>query len=124
MNLPMEQRIHEFHALGDLRKHFRRQHLELIKEEDRLGCELCEVLFEDMMHLQRHAIAVYSTVSYVYTSVIEFSCFEFKTEHISEVNQFCLFSVNESWWNTAAFSLEGCPLAARSVFRRNYVAST
>ena len=40
-NLLIEQRIQEFSTPGDLSKHFRRKHLQHIKEGDSLGCKLC-----------------------------------------------------------------------------------
>src|SRR6266480_4915970 len=42
-NLPMDQRIRSFYTSGDLSKHFKRKHLEFIKEGDSLGCKLCQV---------------------------------------------------------------------------------
>ena len=62
-NLLIEQRIQEFSTPGDLSKHFRRRHLQHIKEGDSLGCKLCQVSLAHKMHLQRHALEVHDTVS-------------------------------------------------------------
>ncbi|KAF2241321.1 hypothetical protein BU26DRAFT_511433 [Trematosphaeria pertusa] len=62
-NLPTELRTYSFYTLGDLSKHFKRKHLQYIKEGDQLGCSLCQVWLEDKMHLQRHACEVHGTVS-------------------------------------------------------------
>ncbi|KAF2031734.1 hypothetical protein EK21DRAFT_99467 [Setomelanomma holmii] len=48
----------------DLSKHFKRKHLQHIKEGESLGCELCQVVLESKMHLQRHAHDIHGTVSF------------------------------------------------------------
>jgi hypothetical protein len=62
-NLPMELRTYSFYTSGDLSKHFKRKHLQHIKEGDQLGCSLCQVCLQGKMHLQRHAVDVHGTVS-------------------------------------------------------------
>jgi hypothetical protein len=61
--LPTEWRIYPFYSSGDLTRHFKRKHLQHIKEGDQLGCKLCQVPLKDKMHLQRHADDVHGTVS-------------------------------------------------------------
>lgn len=63
-NLPTDARTYSFHTSGDLSKHFKRKHLQHIKEGESLECELCRVPLENKMHLQRHAHEVHGTVSY------------------------------------------------------------
>ena len=62
-NLPIEDRVYEFGREGDVSKHFKRKHLQHIKEGDRLSCELCQISLEDKMHFQRHALDVHGTVT-------------------------------------------------------------
>jgi hypothetical protein len=62
-NLPTHLRTYSFHTSGDLSKHFKRKHLQHIKEGDELSCKLCQVCLESRMHLQRHAYDVHGTVS-------------------------------------------------------------
>ncbi|KAF2676861.1 hypothetical protein K458DRAFT_379389 [Lentithecium fluviatile CBS 122367] len=61
--LPTQSRTYSFHTSGDLSKHFKRKHLQHIKEGDQLRCNLCRVDLEDEMHLRRHAHDVHGTVS-------------------------------------------------------------
>jgi hypothetical protein len=63
-NLPTDARTYSFHTSGDLSKHFKRKHLQHIKEGEPLGCELCQVSLESKMHLQRHAHDIHGTVSF------------------------------------------------------------
>ncbi|PVH92773.1 C2H2 finger domain protein [Periconia macrospinosa] len=62
-NLPLAMRIHSFCTAGDLSRHFERKHLRHIKGGECPRCELCQLLFNSKMHLQRHAIDVHGTVS-------------------------------------------------------------
>lgn len=61
--LPTEWRTYSFYSSGDLTRHFKRKHLQHIKEGDQLRCNLCQVRLTDKMHLQRHADDVHGTVS-------------------------------------------------------------
>ncbi|ORX95447.1 hypothetical protein BCR34DRAFT_498454 [Clohesyomyces aquaticus] len=58
-----QSRIYSFYTLGDLSKHFKRKHLQHIKERDRLRCNVCQVDLDSKMHLQRHAHDIHGTVS-------------------------------------------------------------
>ncbi|KAF1970804.1 hypothetical protein BU23DRAFT_472901, partial [Bimuria novae-zelandiae CBS 107.79] len=42
-NLPTELHTYSFHTSGDLSKHFKRKHLQHIKEVDQLRCNLCQM---------------------------------------------------------------------------------
>jgi hypothetical protein len=59
----IENLIHEFHAPGDLTKHFKRKHLANIKEGDRLECKVCQMPLQNKMQVQSHAHRVHGTVS-------------------------------------------------------------
>lgn len=61
--LPTEWRIYSFYSSGDLTKHFKRKHLQHIKDGDQLGCNLCQVPLTGKMHLQRHAEDLHGTIS-------------------------------------------------------------
>ncbi|KFA45487.1 hypothetical protein S40293_11578 [Stachybotrys chartarum IBT 40293] len=52
-----------FYTSSDLSRHFRRKHLINLGSEDCIYCRVCEVPFEDMMRLQRHAFEVHDTIS-------------------------------------------------------------
>ena len=60
---PVEERIHAFSTPGDLSKHFKRQHLRYIEENDTITCPICKVLLDSRSHLQDHALSVHGTVS-------------------------------------------------------------
>jgi hypothetical protein len=62
--LPTDVRTYSFHTSGDLSKHFKRKHLQHIKDGESLRCELCRVSLESKMHLQRHAHDIHGTVSF------------------------------------------------------------
>jgi hypothetical protein len=62
-NLPIEDRVYEFSSQSDLSKHFKRKHLQYIKEGQSLRCELCKVSLANKMHLQRHGLVVHGTVT-------------------------------------------------------------
>ncbi|KAF2685708.1 C2H2 finger domain protein [Lentithecium fluviatile CBS 122367] len=62
-NLPTELRTYSFYTSVDLSKHFKRKHLQHIKEGDELRCNLCQVCLDSKMHLRRHALDVHGTVS-------------------------------------------------------------
>ncbi|KAF1952281.1 hypothetical protein CC80DRAFT_518793 [Byssothecium circinans] len=61
--LRTDARTYSFHTSGDLSKHFKRKHLQQIKEGDQLSCDLCQVCLGSRMHLQRHALDIHGTVS-------------------------------------------------------------
>jgi hypothetical protein len=62
-NLPTDARTYSFHTSGDLSKHFNRKHLQHIKKEDSVRCELCQVPLKSKIHFQRHAQDIHGTVS-------------------------------------------------------------
>lgn len=59
----IEERTHAFSTPGDLSKHFKRQHLRYIEEDDTITCPICKVLLDSRSHLQNHALSVHGTVS-------------------------------------------------------------
>jgi hypothetical protein len=61
--LPTDVRVYSFHTPGDLSKHFKRKHLQHIKEGEIPRCESCQVFLESKMHFQRHALDIHGTVT-------------------------------------------------------------
>jgi hypothetical protein len=62
--LPTDVRTYSFYTSGDLSKHFKRKHLQHVKEGESLRCELCQVPLKSKMHFQRHAHDIHGTVSF------------------------------------------------------------
>ncbi|KAI0410839.1 C2H2 finger domain protein [Xylaria grammica] len=58
----LEQLTHEFHAPGDLTRHFRRKHLKNLQKGELIRCTACDLHLEHQMHLQNHARTVHGTV--------------------------------------------------------------
>jgi hypothetical protein len=68
MSLPpddpnVEKLIDEFYTSSDLSKHFRRRHLENLRESDEIECRVCCMSLDNKMHLQNHARRIHGTVS-------------------------------------------------------------
>jgi hypothetical protein len=63
--LSFEKRTYSFSTPGDLSKHFNRKHLSKVKKEERVKCNVCKILLDHKMHLQRHAFEIHGTVSKV-----------------------------------------------------------
>ena len=61
--LPLDKRVYRFGTPGDLSKHFRRRHLENIREDDTVECGVCNMPLDDKIHLQNHALRIHVTVS-------------------------------------------------------------
>ena len=61
--LPLDKRLYRFGTPGDLSKHFRRRHLENIRDDDTIECGVCSMPLDDKMHLQNHAFRIHGTVS-------------------------------------------------------------
>ena len=61
--LALNKRVYHFETAGDLSKHFRRRHLENIRDDDAIECEICNMPLDDKMHLQSHALRIHDTVS-------------------------------------------------------------
>ena len=61
--LPLDKRVYRFGTPGDLSKHFRRRHLENIRDDDTIECGVCNMPLDDKMHLQNHALRIHGTVS-------------------------------------------------------------
>ena len=55
--------IREFYTSGDLSKHFKRRHLQILGEDARPECQVCDFRLDHKMHLQSHAMRVHGTVS-------------------------------------------------------------
>ena len=55
--------INAFYTSSDLSKHFRRKHLKNLRSEDKIHCQVCDMLLDHKMHLQSHAERVHGTVS-------------------------------------------------------------
>ncbi|KAH7111302.1 hypothetical protein B0J11DRAFT_543455 [Dendryphion nanum] len=62
-SLPAEQRLQSFSTSTDLSKHFKRRHLKYVGEAELFTCRLCLICLDGKMHVQRHAIEIYGTVS-------------------------------------------------------------
>lgn len=62
-NLPIQERVYEFGREGDVSRHFKRKHLQYIREGVRPSCELCKISLQDKMHFQRHALDVHGIVT-------------------------------------------------------------
>ena len=61
--LALDKRVYRFGTAGDLSKHFRRRHLENIRDDDAIECRICNMPLDDKMHLQSHALRIHGTVS-------------------------------------------------------------
>lgn len=62
-SLRFKKRVKAFASSGDLTKHFKRKHLFNIREEDRIGCKVCQMSLQHKQHLQNHAESIHGTVS-------------------------------------------------------------
>ena len=61
--LAFNTRVYSFSRPNDLTKHFKRKHLEHVKEGDPIGCEVCKMSLNHKMHLQNHAARIHGTIS-------------------------------------------------------------
>ncbi|CAG8982679.1 hypothetical protein HYALB_00000958 [Hymenoscyphus albidus] len=61
--LLFEKRVYSFASPGDLTKHFKRKHLSNITQGNMVGCKVCRMSLDHMMHLQNHAARIHGTIS-------------------------------------------------------------
>ena len=62
-NLDLNKRVQRFATHGDVSKHIKRKHLRHSAMDSSRTCNLGGLQFLEIMHLQRHAIDVHSTVT-------------------------------------------------------------
>ena len=65
VDITLEKRTHVFSARGDLKKHFKRKHLQHIPEGEPIDCPHpeCNAKLEHKQHLQSHAAMVHKTIT-------------------------------------------------------------
>jgi hypothetical protein len=65
VDITLEERTHVFGARGDLKKHFKRKHLQHIPEGEPIDCPHpeCNAKLEHKQHLQNHAATVHKTIT-------------------------------------------------------------
>lgn len=61
--LDMKKRVQQFASHGDVSKHIKRKHLQNFATSTEIACNVCNRKFDKMMHFQRHAIDLHSTVT-------------------------------------------------------------
>ncbi|KAI9146617.1 C2H2 finger domain-containing protein [Paramyrothecium foliicola] len=57
--------VREFYSPGDLSKHFRRRHLNLLRATATIECRACEITLINKAHVKNHALSVHGIVSKV-----------------------------------------------------------
>jgi hypothetical protein len=61
----MTDLVREFYSSGDLSKHFRRRHLNLLQATATIECRACEITLTNKAHVKNHALTVHGIVSKV-----------------------------------------------------------
>ena len=57
--------VREFYSPGDLSKHFRRRHLNLLQATATIECRACKITLINKSHVKNHALSVHGIVSKV-----------------------------------------------------------